>query len=89
MHESRFICKENLFSKICSAVASFSNAKSQHSATEYLRPEIAVAVAASSVRQILQRVPLEVNRRVGKGAQSSLHVIRTTGARAPLPTLQT
>src|ERR1700730_5842240 len=53
MHESRFIGKQNLFSKICSAVASCSSAKLQHSATEYLRPEIAVAVAASSVRQIL------------------------------------
>jgi hypothetical protein len=29
------------------------------------------------------------NAKVGKGAQSSLHVTRTTGARAPLPTLQT
>ena len=34
--------------KICSAVSSCSNAKSQHSATEYLRPEIAVAAAAGS-----------------------------------------
>ena len=39
-------------SKTCSAVARCSSAKLQHSATEYLRPEIAVAVAASPVRAI-------------------------------------
>ena len=54
MHESRFICKENLFRKICSAVPSCSNAKSQHPATEYLRPQIAVAVAAQLGTSILR-----------------------------------
>jgi hypothetical protein len=66
MHESRFICKENLFRKICSAVSSCSKAKSQHPATEYLRPAIAVAVAARSDRSRYRVFEVRTYRRINQ-----------------------